>query len=345
MIKLPELVLEGKYLIDEGYVLKELRNYDFRNSDVYKNKCFEVCRVGGYRYISAEDGSGRMIGWQCNFASIQNYDICLPTIIVIEVDKYNCISSIRLNKNFKGSQGIPCTFRYLDRRLQTYIGTEFSSKNNIMSDDLGTGCRHTFEVLYGACAFREWCIKNEETDAWMSEATASYHTEKGIIAIDRNSVNGSETVTEIDISDFKEYVKYDKNGAICGCRDMKIEGFAIENKCRSTAGEARTITSDCKRDFDIKLMKVLSKHWMESGKRIGIKNKFYFSHLWPTTLFGILVQMFAIVVYSDSYSYFQHCIRGLQKDDNHCACIGVCEDIEECMKYFPDFEIDDLFCE
>ena len=58
---------------------------------------------------------------------------------------------------------------------------------------------------------------------------------------------------------------------------------------------------------------------------------------------GILVQMFAIVVYSDSYSYFQHCIRGLQKDEDHCACIGVCEDIDECMKYFPDFEIDDLF--
>ena len=343
MIKIPELVLEGKYDIDEIYVLGELKKYDFRSRDVYEDKCFEVCRVGGYRYISAEDGSCRMIGWQCNFASIQNYDICLPTIIVIDVGSDNRISSIHLNENFKGSQGIPCSFRYLERRLKAYEGVEFSQKNDIMSNDLGTGCRHTFEVMYGACAFREWCIKNEETDAWMSEATVSYHTDDGIVAIDRNSINGMETVTEIDISDFKEHIKYDHNGALCGCRDMKIEGFALEDGKRAAVGDAKYITSDSKADFDLKILKILSKPWMQSGKRIGIKNNFYFSHLWPTTLFGILVQMFAIVVYSDSYSYFQHCIRGLQKDEHHCACIGVCEDIDECMKYFPDFEMDDLF--
>lgn len=342
MTKIPELILEGKYDIDEAYVLNELQNYDFRNKNVYQDKCFEVCRVGGYRYISAEDGSCRMIGWQCNFASIQNYDICLPTIIVINVGSDNHISSIHLNENFKGSQGIPCSFRYLEKRLQAYKGVEFSQKNDIINNDLGTGCRHTFEILYGACALREWCIKNGETDTWASEVTAAYHADGSIVAIDKNSINGIETVTEIDISNFKESIEYDCNGALCRCRDMKIEGFELEEEGKTAIGDAKAITSDNKADFNLKLLKILSKYWMQSGKRIGIKNKFYFSHLWPTTLFGILVQMFAIVMYSNSYSYFQHCIRGLQKDESHCACIGVCEDVDECMKYFPDFDIEDL---
>ena len=38
MIKIPELVLEGKYDIDDAYVLNELRNYDFRSKDVHEDK-------------------------------------------------------------------------------------------------------------------------------------------------------------------------------------------------------------------------------------------------------------------------------------------------------------------
>ena len=90
-------------------------------------------------------------------------------------------------------------------------------------------------------------------------------------------------------------------------------------------------------------MKILSKYWLYSGKAININSKFYFSQMWPPTLFGILNQMFALSIYSNSYSYFQHCIRGLQKDDVSCACIGVCEDINECKKYFSDFSIEDLY--
>lgn len=208
---------------------------------------------------------------------------------------------------------------------------------------MGTGCRHTFEILYGACALREWCIKNGKTDVWVSEVTAAYHTDDRVIALDRNSVNGIETVTEIDITNFKENIEYDHNGALCKCRDMKIKGFALENERKISIGDIKLVTSDSKGDFNLKLLKLLSKYWIHSGKRIGIRSKFYFSHLWPTTLFGILMQMFAIVVYGNSYSYFQHCIRGLQKDEEHCACIGVCENLDECMKYFPDFDIDDLF--
>ena len=208
--------------------------------------------------------------------------------------------------------------------------------------------------------FREWCEREVLKSAYLSETTAALHDGDLIIACDRNNVNGKETITKIQISNFKDTITYDKNGAICGCKGMTVEGYYVpsdkklwNSNARKEAnqvtieeqliGEIKRITADEKTDFSLKLLKILSKYWKESGKCIGVRNKFYFSQLWPTTLYGILVQVFAMVVFSESYSYFQHCIRGLQKDDSHCACIGVCEDIEECQKYFPDFEIDDLF--
>ncbi len=197
-------------------------------------------------------------------------------------------------------------------------------------------------MLYGACTFKEWCDTNNIKKAYLSETTAALHHEDMIIAYDRNSVNGNETLTKIQISDFKNTIEYDKNGAICGCKGMTVCGFS-NNDTEELIGETKTITSDNKKDFSMKLLKILSKYWKNSGKQIGINNKFYFSHLWPTTLYGILVQAFAMVVFSDSYAYFQHCIRGLQKDEEHCACIGVCEDLSECEKYFPDFSVEDLY--
>ena len=242
MIKLPELILNKPYELDETLVLNRIRNYDFRNHHVYGDDSFEVCRIGGYRYIGRPDGSCRMIGWQCNFADVQNYDICLPTILYVETNADNQITCLRLNENFKGSQGIPCSYKYLNRRLQDFIGLPFSQKESRISDDLGTGCRHTFEVLFGACAFREWCLQHHVKDGWLSESTASMHTEQGIIAVDRNAVNGSETATEIRISNFKETLKYDHNGAICACTDMKIEGFTRGQEGeRSAIGGEKTI--------------------------------------------------------------------------------------------------------
>lgn len=347
-MKKPELVLDYQCEINEEFIFNKIKEYDFIDKNVYKNQGFEVCRIGGYQYKANDDGSCEMVGWQCNFASIQNYDIQLPTIITIKTDSSNVITEIHLTDKFKGSQGIPCSQKYLARRLQEFVGQEFSKNNEKLSNDLGTGCRHTFEVLFGACVFKDWCENQELKSGYLSETTAAFHDDDLIIACDRNCVNGKETVTKIQISDFKNTIAYDKNGAICGCKGMKVEGFSAN--CRDLMideelliGESKTITSDNKNDFSLKLLKILSKFWKNSGKEIGIKNKFYFSHLWPTTLYGILVQVFAMVVFSDSYAYFQHCIRGLQKDEEHCACIGVCEDIVECEKYFPDFTMEDLY--
>ena len=120
-MKIPELVLDYECAQDEDYIFGEICAYDFIDRNVYKEQGFEVCRIGGYQYKATDDGGCSMIGWQCNFAAIQNYDIQLPTIILIKVDASNTITSIRLSDKFKGSQGIPCSFKYLNRRLQEFV--------------------------------------------------------------------------------------------------------------------------------------------------------------------------------------------------------------------------------
>lgn len=340
---LPNLILNREYNIVEEEVLQEIYSYDFSGDAIYQEKGFEVCRIGGYRYIKMDNGYTKMMAWQCNMADVQSYDIKLPTIIHIYINSKNVIEQISLSNCFKGSQGIPCSWKYLNRRLQLFIGRNFVIDEELIKDSLSTGCSHTFELLYGACAFGEWCEQRGIKSSYLSEVTSAYESQNGIVAIDRITIGGKESVTKIEISDFKENIHYNRQGSIDKCSNMTIQGWDLNGNSNIQISDVKEISANSKDEFRIKIMKVLSKYWMNSGKYIGIEKKFYFSQLCPTSLYGILSQMFAKTVFGNSYSYFQHCIRGLQKNDKSCACIGVCTDVDECLKYFPDFEINDLF--
>lgn len=339
----PQLILNECFEIRPEKVISEIDKYEFRGELKSDEECFSVCRIGGYRFCRQEDNSVNMLAWQCNFADIQNYDIQLPTILSIIINPDGYISEISLHDSFKGSQGIPCCHKYLDRRLKKFIGEKFDVLSKNLSDPCGTGCRHTFELLFGACAFYNRCISDTKSDAWLSETTSAVITDNGIIAVDRISVNSNESLTRLDINNYKDSLKYSESGAICSCEDMLINGYSLDGTEMEQIGVSKTLSAVTKDKFIMKMMKLLSRYWISSGKRLGVSNHFYYSQLWPPTLFGILNQAFAISIFGNSYSYFQHCIMGLQKDEKSCNCIGVCEDIDECNKYFSDFTIEDLY--
>ena len=342
-MNIPQLILNEFFGQNPERVISEINGYEFRGELKSDEEYFSVCRVGGYQFIRQEDNTVEMLAWQCNFADIQNYDIQLPTILSISIDQNGIISDIDLHNCFKGSQGIPCCHKYLNRRVKKYIGEKFDVLSKTLSDPLGTGCRHTFELLFGACAFYNKCYSDSVSKAWISETTSAIITDEGIIAIDRLSINGNESLTKLDISNYKESINYCESGAICSCQNMLINGYNLMGDKIEMIGAPKTLSADSKDKFIMKLMKLLSKYWLSSGKNVNVSGHFYYSQLWPPTLFGILTQAFAISIFGNSYSYFQHCIMGMQKDENSCNCIGVCEDIDECSKYFPDFTIEDLY--
>ena len=339
---IPERILDFRYSCDIDTVKKAIDDYDFRGSNTDADNSFIVCRIGGYRYVNLENGCAKIIGWQCNMADIQNYDVKLPTIIEIVTDGEGKISSVMLADNFKGSQGIPCSHTYLNRKLQKYTFEKFRSDNKVIADDMGTACRHTFELLYGACTFKEWCDGNSLSDCWLSETTSALiNGNDEIESYDTVSINGSVYNTKIIISNFRGNIRYNIGGDIADCKNIRFLGFDIDGE-EQIIGEPKILDSSCHNETKLKTLKILNRYWKNSGLRAGVKNRFYFSHLWPPTFFGILNQMFAVAVFNNSYSYFQHCIQGLQKASGSCACVGVCENINECSLYFPDFEIDDL---
>ena len=90
-------------------------------------------------------------------------------------------------------------------------------------------------------------------------------------------------------------------------------------------------------------MKKVSPYWQHSGSTFNLKKKFYFSQIWPTTLFGILTQAFGLTTFNKNYAYFQHCIAGIQRIDQVPYCIGVIKTLDEGEKYFDNFSVEDLY--
>jgi hypothetical protein len=93
----------------------------------------------------------------------------------------------------------------------------------------------------------------------------------------------------------------------------------------------------------MKVMKTISKLWLDSGKRLGVQKEFYFSQMWPPTSFGLLAQAFALSMFKDNYLYFQHCVSGIQRVEGNPLCVGVINSIEEGKRVFDGFSEEDLF--
>lgn len=85
------------------------------------------------------------------------------------------------------------------------------------------------------------------------------------------------------------------------------------------------------------------KYFHQSGINLGVKKRFYFSQLWPTSFYGVLCQSFALAMFNKNFAYFQHCIYGIQRDKERCYCIGVINDINEGIAMFEDYSIEDLY--
>jgi hypothetical protein len=124
---------------------------------------------------------------------------------------------------------------------------------------------------------------------------------------------------------------------------LRIVGHAGANGEESRIGEPQTITANMNTEFIMKLMKALSPFWRSSGRRLNIGSQFYFSHLWPPTLYGLFSQALALTVFNKNFAYFQHSIYGLQRSESGIPlCVGVISDMKEGMAYFKGLSIEDL---
>jgi hypothetical protein len=332
---IPVLILNELSDFSEQYIYNEIQKYTLSGA------C--CLRIGGMRYKRSSEET-IIFAWQCNLADVQNFDVRLPTIIRVHLNSKNEITSINLHETFKGSQGIPCSQKYLDRRLKNELtGEKFSMNNPKIKDPLYLACRHVYELLYGAAAFMEYCEKNSISNGYVSECTQAFQEDDSIDVFDNISVNGSQSVTKIKIANFKDNIKYGIQGAIERTKDLEVSGYYYDNNEFKQIKTTQAICSESNKEFLMKFMKNISAYWINSGKSIGILEHFYFSQIWAPTFYGIITQAFALSIFNKNYAYFQHCISGIQHIDNRPCCIGIAQNIYECNTYFKDFLIEDLY--
>lgn len=306
--------------------------------------CMRYC---GTQITTDASGKINIIAWQCNMADIQNYDVKLPTVIKMDLGADKTIKNIELMPNFKGSQGLACSRCYLDRRLRTILtGEKLTASNPKISDPYMLCCRHTYELVIGAATLLE---ANEAMvyagDAvYTEELIRAYVEENLITCFDHIDCNGRSEKTRITISNYIDNITYGPVGRIENVSGMEVRGYYLDDDEWHQIRKASIVEAPSYDQYVMKMMKIISSYWMTCSRRLCIKRNFYFSQIWGPTFFGIFSQAIGIAIFSNNYTYFQHCIYGIQRDpENKPLCIGVTDNIDEILNVFDDFKMDDLY--
>ena len=337
---IPNLIMDSYYAFNEEYVNDQIQKSSLDGSINGRASG----RVSGIRYIKTTGGK-ELLAWQCNVAYMQSINVKLPTIIHIIVDNSNIIQAISLNEHFKGSQGITCSWNYLNRNMQNnLLASEFSPRNLLITNPLTLACRHLYELVLGSCTFADYCESQGIDNAFVSESMMmeANKCDNKIESVDRICINGNEVVTKISVSNYHNSLEYDSSGTICACNGLRISGYSYCDNAYSCIGPEKIINANSSNEFKMKVMKMLSKSWLDCGKRLGVQKGFYFSHFWPPTSYGLLVQGLALSMFSDNFPYFQRSISGIQRAGDRPSCIGVINSVEEGERTFYGFTGRDL---
>lgn len=298
-------------------------------------------RIIGFK-INEDVYFSKIFCWQCNLADIKGYDIKLPTVITIKINKIDeKIIDIELADNFKGSQGLPCSRRFLNRNLKKeLLNEDFKLSNKKLQDPIILACRHIHELVIGAVSFYE-NYKKTQKDFYV-ENTYAKITDEGIIFYSFLNYMEKELILNTKFNFKANDISFNKNGELEKIRFMGIVS-SIEEDGEVSDYKENIEELEGQSELSISLMKIFSKIWKKLGSRFSLSKNFYFSNIWAPSMYGIFVQAVSLFIYSGNYAYFQHAIFGLQNGSTGPKCIGIVKDCDEAFKIFPDFNIEDIY--
>lgn len=286
-----------------------------------------------------------IFSWQCNLADIKGYDIKLPTVVVIKIKKHDeKIIDIELGDNFKGSQGLPCSRKFLDRKLKSeLLNEDFRLNNKKLQDPILLACRHIHELVIGAVSFYE-NYKKTQMDFYF-ENTCAKIVDEGIVFSSFINYMEKEVILNTKFNFKANDISFNKNGEL-----EKIKYMGITSTIsKEGEGSEVPIYKDNIEELEeqpglsISLMKIFSKIWRKLGYSFNLSRNFYFSNIWAPSMYGIFVQAISLFIHSGNYAYFQYAIFGLQNGSTGPKCIGIVKDYDEALKFFPDFKVEDIY--
>jgi len=300
-------------------------------------------RVNSFEIIPMEKGTD-IYACQCNMAEMRNIDIKLPTALHLVLDENACVIKAELLENFKGSQGMPCSLRYLNRILkEKIIGVSFLCGNEIIKDEFIFHCRHIYELVSGAMMLFQHSKANQVESVYAYDTTKAIVVQDGIMATDVFQCYGKQLKTEVHFIFEKSDIGMQENGKVARVKHLRIDADIYEEN-----EKILTMKEEIKNAYNydvvvLHFMKIFSKLWKGVGKYFNIRSGFYYTNLFPPTFYGIFVQLLALVLFPNNYNYFQHSISGLQRMDGKPLCIGIINNMEEGKRFFNTFCEEDLY--
>ncbi|HEX3043814.1 MAG TPA: hypothetical protein VHY08_03590 [Bacillota bacterium] len=312
-----------------------------------------VCRFRG-SLVDSSGGSNRikLVGWQRNIARMRKMDVSLPTIITLTVND-GVIEDINLDASFKGSKGLMCSWKYLNRNLKSLFEGQVFDPSFIQKAKLeSTHCFHLFEVLGGLYSYYQILQADDFREiapdhracmreiAYEEEAIDSYVENGTIHSLGTQLLKGKAPLHfELILHQILHQVSYEKNGKV-----KTEQGIQADFLLNDLVVLTETITLNNPIPGSIDLSHFLFRCIRQLKQRLcpNQNGQIYNTNLYPQAYIGMLIQSLAIRLFNNNYNYIMHALTALQRSDTRPLCVGAIKDQNEANQYFPGYSFAEL---
>lgn len=307
-----------------------------------------VCRFrGSVVDLHGECDRIKLVGWQRNIARLRKMDVSLPMIITLTLSGAGVIEDINLDSSFKGSKGLMCCWKYLNRNLKSIFEGQVFDRGFIAKAKLeSTHCYHLFEVLSGLYSYYQILqasgshqIGPAQT-AYEEEAIDSYVENGTIHSLGTQVLKGNAPIHfELILHQILQRVSFDKNGKLKTEQGIQAD-FILDDEL--VLSEAIAINTLIPQALD--LSHFLFKCIRQLKQRLCPNQnlQIYNTNLYPQAYHGMLIQSIAIRLFNSNYNYIMHALTALQRSDTQPLCIGAIKDQNEANQYFPGYSFAEL---
>lgn len=301
-------------------------------------------RQVGY-WIGEDDRGGVGTAWMCNMADAERFDVAFPLTLIMRWDRAGVIQSLDIDESFQGSQGITCSRSFIERRARAHvIGVPLRTREPALVEPANHGCRHVFELVYGLAGLKAFLQAQQEETGLFQESTISRRTDKGLELHDVIECMDRCTDLTMDVALDPSAVSFDRDGVLqeIGTVQVSASTFAENGVVTAKPVPVGSFSGATNSQVTAMAVRAFTPIWRWVSGRHGQPRGMLCSTLWPPSMYSVLVQGLAQILFHNNFTYFQHCVAGLQRTTGRAKCIGCVRSFDEAASIFPEVRRDDF---
>ncbi|EPH06056.1 hypothetical protein HMPREF1531_00704 [Propionibacterium sp. oral taxon 192 str. F0372] len=301
-------------------------------------------RLVGY-WIGESDQGIVGTAWMCNMADAERFDVAFPLMLSMRWDEAGVVKSFDIDESFQGSQGITCSRSFIERRTRAHVvGVPLRTREPALVEPTNYGCRHVFELVYGLAGFKAFLQERQEKTGLFQESTISHRTDTGLELFD--VIECMDRCTEVTVNAELDpgSIAFDRNGVLQGIGTVRVSAPSFVENGVTTAHPVPVGSFSGTTNSQVTAMAVraFTPIWRWVSGHHGQARGLLCSTLWPPSMYSVLVQGLAQILFHNNFTYFQHCVAGLQRTTGKAKCIGCVRSFDEAASIFPEVRRDDF---